>query len=557
LSIIASRLLAIDETDRPLRVAATSKSTPAYSRSTATSDRRNCALAEVTSDHWLIIDIETDGLADPIHVVELAGQVMLGSEPAGPPFRMLLNHNVPIPTEAVALHGYTQQYLSQNGSEPGEVYASFRDYAQDYAIAAHNLSYDWNRCLVPEWTRLGLSQIGRRGFCCMMLARRVVWESRSYRLNVLSSCFQLTARRNHSAADDVATLVELFEKVYRPRLERAGVNGFEAVADFARRIPVAKCMNLIREALGLALEGAKIKGEWSLDEANSVHARATMEILRRFLDTNCFTTTDVVSLNSWLQDAGPITHGPLCGVAHTVERILEDGVVTDQEKAGLASLIEQVLSAPSIKGNASITQISVRPQPIPSAALYTVVSLVQGSREWLEWRHAGVGASDASAVMGENPWKTASQLFSEKCLPCKDGDCPSPAAARGVALEPEARRSYVSETGIEVTPTCIESTGDSWVRASLDGMSADGTVILEIKCGDYVYEYTSGCGRVPSYYYAQLQHMMAITRLGSVDFWCYLPGRTGILVKVPRNDRYIERLLLIEADFWHKVVSRR
>src|SRR6266849_1761213 len=125
---------------------------------------------------WVIIDTETDGLYEPIHVVELSGQVMEGWQPVGEPFQMLLNHDVPIPQAAVAIHGYTQQYLQEHGLEPLQVYEAFREYALEFPLVAHNLSFDWNRCLEPEWSRLGIARIGQRGFCCMMLARRLAPE---------------------------------------------------------------------------------------------------------------------------------------------------------------------------------------------------------------------------------------------------------------------------------------------------------------------------------------------------------------------------------------------
>jgi DNA polymerase-3 subunit epsilon len=196
---------------------------------------------------WVIIDTETDGLNAPIHVVELAGQLMEGWEPVGEPFRMLLNHDVPIPFAAEMIHGYSREYLRAHGRNPVEVHEAFRAYARDYPLVAHNLSYDWDRCLVPEWTRLGLSTIGRRGFCCMMLARRLVTETRSYRLEVLKDHFQLTRSRSHQAKQDVLTIVELFQKVYRQRLEPAGLTSFDRVAAFARKTPVAKCLEMLRE----------------------------------------------------------------------------------------------------------------------------------------------------------------------------------------------------------------------------------------------------------------------------------------------------------------------
>lgn len=149
---------------------------------------------------------------------------MDGWERVGEPFRILLNHDVPIPQEAVAIHRYTQEYLRRHGQEPHQAYAAFRDYARDYPLVAHNLSCDWNRCLEPEWARLGVPQVGQRGFCCMMLARRLVPETESYRLEALKQRFQLTPSQSHQAKNDVLAVVELFQRVYRQRLEKAGLS---------------------------------------------------------------------------------------------------------------------------------------------------------------------------------------------------------------------------------------------------------------------------------------------------------------------------------------------
>jgi predicted phage-related endonuclease len=60
---------------------------------------------------------------------------------------------------------------------------------------------------------------------------------------------------------------------------------------------------------------------------------------------------------------------------------------------------------------------------------------------------------------------------------------------------------------------------------------------------------------VPSHYFGQLQHILAVTGLASIDFWCYQPGCPELLVTVPRNDNYIARLLKAEESFWQKVMQ--
>ena len=54
---------------------------------------------------WVILDTETDGLYFPIHIVDVAAQRMRGLEPDGEPFQVFINHDIPIPADAFAIHG--------------------------------------------------------------------------------------------------------------------------------------------------------------------------------------------------------------------------------------------------------------------------------------------------------------------------------------------------------------------------------------------------------------------------------------------------------------------
>ena len=188
--------------------------------------------------------------------------------------------------------------------------------------------------------------------------------------------------------------------------------------------------------------------------------------------------------------------------------------------------------------------------------LYKIINLKQGTSKWLAWRSQGLGASDAPAIMDESPWKTPTQLLKEKCgLAVKTG--PNPAMLRGTALEPEARKSYEKAAGIRVFPACLQSRKEDWLRASLDGLSADGGAVVEIKCGNGVYRESASTGKVPGYYMGQLQHIRAITGLAVIDFWCYLPGRPEVHLRVNRDENYIARLLEQEYAFWQLVLKQR
>lgn len=182
--------------------------------------------------------------------------------------------------------------------------------------------------------------------------------------------------------------------------------------------------------------------------------------------------------------------------------------------------------------------------------LFHVLDLEQGTEEWLNWRHSGIGASEASTVMGDNRFQSPSELLYQKKN--KINTELNEKMKIGMSLEPEARDLYIEETDMLVEPLCLQSREYSWLIASMDGITDDYNHIVEIKCGKSAY-WQAKRGKVPSYYYGQLQHQLMITGLDSVDYWCYWPGYEGILQTVNRDESYIRRLLKAEIEFMEKI----
>jgi putative phage-type endonuclease len=184
---------------------------------------------------------------------------------------------------------------------------------------------------------------------------------------------------------------------------------------------------------------------------------------------------------------------------------------------------------------------------------FLVIELQQGTSQWLAWRHKGIGASEASTIMGENRFKSASTLLQEKRGPVILDSFQNEAMALGTRLEPEARKHYIAKTGKDVRPVCVQSSRYDWLRASLDGLSTNHDTVVEIKCGASVYLRVSQSRSVPDYYYGQVQHILAVTGLDSLDFWCYWPDNPALLLSVERDDTYIQRLLSKESEFWNLI----
>jgi len=175
------------------------------------------------------------------------------------------------------------------------------------------------------------------------------------------------------------------------------------------------------------------------------------------------------------------------------------------------------------------------------------VQIEQGSEEWLSWRKGLITATEASSIMGVNPWCTAYKSWQRKVgqIPQQEEN---DAMRRGKRDEPIARDLFIKQYGIEMTPCCIESEMYNFLGASLDGISPCGKYILEVKS-------TRPTDRVPDYYYAQMQHQM-LCGDGSIDkgfyvsFWEEAIHVLQVIPDIDWTRQYIEKA----KEYWRCVV---
>src|SRR5262249_25417478 len=157
--------------------------------------------------------------------------------------------------------------------------------------------------------------------------------------------------------------------------------------------------------------------------------------------------------------------------------------------------------------------------------------LHQNTLDWHRWRQQGLGASDAPVIMGDAAFKTPRMLWSIKTGRVQE-DPAGPAAGRGRELERLARRGHEKGGGIQMGALCLAHDQLEWMRASLDGLSFDGSTVLEIKCPMNVRDQTAAKqGSVPPQYYAQLQHELEVSRATELHYWSF-DGNAGSLIRI-------------------------
>ncbi len=173
------------------------------------------------------------------------------------------------------------------------------------------------------------------------------------------------------------------------------------------------------------------------------------------------------------------------------------------------------------------------------------LQLEQGTSEWLELRKTKITATDATVIMGASHWKTKLQLFREKLSDAPPFP-PNDRMQRGLDLEPIARGLFNIQTGFDVSPAVIVK---DWAMASLDGISACGKYVVEIKCPGEKDHSIALSGKVPDHYYPQLQHQMWVCDVDHMYYYSF-DGADGVIVVVEKDEGYIEKMIAEEFKFY-------
>jgi putative phage-type endonuclease len=178
-----------------------------------------------------------------------------------------------------------------------------------------------------------------------------------------------------------------------------------------------------------------------------------------------------------------------------------------------------------------------------------LINVVPGSTQWLNWRRTKITASDASPILGTSPWKSISDLYIEKLFKIEKED--NSFMARGRYLEPIALEAFEEETGLVMFPAVVESETIEWMGASLDGLTIDQKAYVEIKCsGRSDHNFVIENKEPPHKYVAQIQHQLACTGLEKCYYYSF-DGTAGIILEVPRDDDFIEKMIEKEFEFWN------
>lgn len=183
------------------------------------------------------------------------------------------------------------------------------------------------------------------------------------------------------------------------------------------------------------------------------------------------------------------------------------------------------------------------------------------TKEQLDKRKQGIGASEAAAICGLSPWQGPLDVYLVKTgqMTIEDNEN----MRRGRVLEPALREWWAQlHPEVEVKrASTAKHPGHDFIYATPDGIVSVGgwpTAVLELKSPARTTNHwgTPGTDQIPSYYIPQVMQQMACTGLQLAEVGGFIWGELK-LYQVEFDAELWESIAELEYDFWHNHVLKR
>ena len=171
--------------------------------------------------------------------------------------------------------------------------------------------------------------------------------------------------------------------------------------------------------------------------------------------------------------------------------------------------------------------------------------------EWLASRRNGIGGSDASAILGVNPYSSPLKVYLDKIGKSEDGET-NEAMRQGTDLEQYVADRFVEATGKKVRRCnkILQHPEYPWMLANIDRDIVGENAGLECKTTSPYSKFRFDEGEINPHYYWQCIHYMAVT---GADRWyvsIVVLGRAHHVFCIERDEDAIASLIEAERDFW-------
>jgi len=200
--------------------------------------------------------------------------------------------------------------------------------------------------------------------------------------------------------------------------------------------------------------------------------------------------------------------------------------------------------------------------------LLAIPQHIQKSEAWLNQRKDKLTSSDAATALGINPYQKREELLFKKCGLDSKPFTGNIATRHGEKYEDEAIEKYcriMGKKNFNFGLLCHKDVHKNddyyWLGGSPDGVAVDydnqddsEAILLEVKCP---FRRKIISGTIPNYYLPQVQLNLFICGLKKADFIEYYPPNKINIVRVNRDEKWLEENLIVLAEFWKDVEHYR
>lgn len=187
-----------------------------------------------------------------------------------------------------------------------------------------------------------------------------------------------------------------------------------------------------------------------------------------------------------------------------------------------------------------------------------VSTLNLDKKEWLKYRKSGIGGSDAGAVCGLNPYRTAMQVYQDK-ISEEIEEMDNEAMRQGREFEDYVAKRFMEATGKKVrcANAMFYNEENPFMLADVDRMVVGENAGLECKTASPYMADKWKDGNIPLSYQIQCYHYMAVSNADAWYLAVVIYGREFKYYKIERDEAVIADLIQIEKTFWENHVMKQ
>lgn len=187
-----------------------------------------------------------------------------------------------------------------------------------------------------------------------------------------------------------------------------------------------------------------------------------------------------------------------------------------------------------------------------------ISTLKMEQAEWLRYRKKGIGGSDAGAVCGLNPYRSAMDVYLDK-ISADTEEIDNEAMRQGREFEDYIARRFMEATGKKVrrANAMFYDETHPWMLADVDRMVVGEHAGLECKTASPFLAKHWENGKIPLHYQIQCAHYMQVCHADAWYIAVLIYGREFKFYRMEREEAMLSDLVKIEEDFWNNYVLKK